>query len=130
MVVPDGDSLCMHTYTDIPYDNILDRPRRHLLELHKRYALLVEWESFSLLTCSVITETAVLRLQLCNADPLIAVLDDPALDLADREHYQKDWLGALSSLPSLRFLQRTSSRNVSQCPGIAWEPGRIFAGER
>ena len=29
-----------------------------------------------------------------GADPLIAVLDDPASDLADREHYQKDWLGA------------------------------------
>ena len=31
---------------------------------------------------------------ICGADPLIAVLDDPASDLADREHYQKDWLGA------------------------------------
>ena len=27
------------------------------------------------------------------ADPLIAILDDPASDFADREHYQKDWLG-------------------------------------
>ena len=30
------------------------------------------------------------------ADPLIAILDDPASDLADREHYQKDWLGVFS----------------------------------
>ena len=46
---------------------------------------------------SVINAPALSRRYLTGiygADPLIAVLDDPASDLADREHYQKDWLGA------------------------------------
>ncbi len=47
------------------------------------------------LPCSSIFSRARSRRErfLCCADPLIAILDDPASDFADRENYQKDWLG-------------------------------------
>ena len=46
------------------------------------------------------------------ADPLIAILDDPASDFADREHYQKDWLGVQPPPLMLLHHTHTSSGNL------------------
>jgi hypothetical protein len=49
------------------------------------------------------------------ADPLIAILDDPASDLADREDYQKDWLGEVSLLTPICNSKEMQPCNLLAC---------------
>lgn len=52
------------------------------------------------------------------ADPLIAVLEDPAMDLEGREQYQKDWLG--------QWMRQRSDGQWEKCVGSSFGFGLRF----